>query len=690
MFAISAHGQGAMQANNVQVPPAPQEVVVSRSSWKTIRITWNEPKVPVSGYRIFYSLFDVENLDSWQSIDIGPYRVAEITGLAKMSYAIRVAAKSLDGRFGNVSAAVLANVPTYSSLSWKPRSRPALRDSIVTKNEGDDVKLTCGVKGNPKPRILWFRNGRMFDDGMRSKTTLHRYSLIMRDVQVDDKGDYQCIVTNVHGSLNFTFYVTIIKLTWPLQVEVPQNQTVNEGDDAIFTCRPLNDHEATIKWVKRNQTGLHTSIGKTSDILENKETLVLRSVNMRDAGHYVCFVGNYFGLKKMDVWLTVIPSTTTTTTTTTKEEDLYPISWISEQELTWPLEVEEPQNQTVNEGDDAIFTCRPLNDPEATIKWVKRIQTGLQTSIGKTSDILKNKEMLVLRSVTMKDAGHYVCFVGNYFGLKQVDVWLKVMPTPTPTTTTTTPRKEEDNDIKCSATCCLVQQKDLKDTDTNIVKQLLATFEKKLSEKVEAKVRETTGKLKDQMDSLMIDNENLRERMKAKDKTIERLEEKVSDTHNRAIEAIKLGNYNEQYRRTRNIRMLNYPESPNEVLRDEFVNMVKKDLKIYIQSDDVQEIQRIPGKEGHTNPVIVKVRNTDLKIKIMRQRGQLKNDIRFHDDITQRNLGLMARLKNCEKFENVWFFHCNVYAKQQNGSTIIFDLFDDIEQKLKNNNKRGH
>lgn len=66
----------------------------------------------MSGYRIFYSPFDLENLDSWQSIDIGPYRVAEITGLEKQSYAIRVAAKSLDGRLGNASAVVLASAPT--------------------------------------------------------------------------------------------------------------------------------------------------------------------------------------------------------------------------------------------------------------------------------------------------------------------------------------------------------------------------------------------------------------------------------------------------------------------------------------------------------------------------------------------------------------------------------------------------
>ncbi|CAG2246275.1 unnamed protein product [Mytilus edulis] len=241
-----------------------------------------------------------------------------------------------------------------------------------------------------------------------------------------------------------------------------------------------------------------------------------------------------------------------------------------------------------------------------------------------------------------------------------------------------------------SAINCLVQQKDLKDIVTNIVKQLLLTFEKNLSEKIEAKVRETTGKLQDQMDSLMIDNENLRERVRAKDKSIEKLEEQVSDNNNRAIDAIKLGNYNEQYSRKHNIRMLNYPERPHEVLRDEFVNMVNKELKVDIKPDDIQAIHRIPGKEGHIKPIIVKVRNTELKIKIMRQKRGLKNDIKFHDDITQRNLGLMTRLKNGEHFENVWFYNCNVYAKQQDGSRIRFDLFDNIEQKLKNKTKKGH
>ena len=44
-------------------------------------------------------------------------------------------------------------------------------------------------------------------------------------------------------------------------------------------------------------------------------------------------------------------------------------------------------------------------------------------------------------------------------------------------------------------------------------------------------------KLQDQLDSLMIENENIRERIRAKDKIIESLEEGVQDNTNRSIEA---------------------------------------------------------------------------------------------------------------------------------------------------------
>ena len=84
---------------------------MTRPSWQTVQVSWNEPKAPVAGYRVYYHQFDIDQLEVWPYVDIGPYTVAEITGLEKQSYAVRVAAKSLDGRLGNASASIVVNVP---------------------------------------------------------------------------------------------------------------------------------------------------------------------------------------------------------------------------------------------------------------------------------------------------------------------------------------------------------------------------------------------------------------------------------------------------------------------------------------------------------------------------------------------------------------------------------------------------
>lgn len=229
----------------------------------------------------------------------------------------------------------------------------------------------------------------------------------------------------------------------------------------------------------------------------------------------------------------------------------------------------------------------------------------------------------------------------------------------------------------------LVKQNDLKDLVTTIVSNLLSTMKESITEEFNVKLRERTGRMKDEIDALHIDNTNLKERLLTKDRQVEELREMVKDCNNRSIDALKSANYNEQYSRKHNIRMVNFPEKKGENLRDDFVKMVKKDLNVEIEPSDVIAIHRIPGKDN-IKPVIAKVRNTELKIQIMRNKKGLKNDIKFHDDITQRNLGLLARLSNNEMLNNAWFYNCSVYGKlTDSGQRIKFDLFDNIDHKIK-------
>lgn len=195
---------------------------------------------------------------------------------------------------------------------WKPKSRPYNGDTIIAKSSGSNIKLACPAYGYPKPSTTWYKNDELFDANQRPKTKARYSSLILNDVQEADKGKYKCVVQNSEGSINFTFIVDVIRTSWPLVIEEPQNATVMEGERVVLRCRALNDPDATTQWIKTN-----SDPGSENIIQNNGPELVIPSATVADTGKYICMVGNYIGIKSVDVWVTVKQTTTSTTTTTT-------------------------------------------------------------------------------------------------------------------------------------------------------------------------------------------------------------------------------------------------------------------------------------------------------------------------------------------------------------------------------------
>ena len=93
------------------MPPAPTSLKLRRISPTAIEVSWDPPTFPgIAGYRIYYNMFAIPDMDKWQSVEIGPYTVTDINGLEPHTvYAVRVRAKSIDGRYGNFSEIVATN-----------------------------------------------------------------------------------------------------------------------------------------------------------------------------------------------------------------------------------------------------------------------------------------------------------------------------------------------------------------------------------------------------------------------------------------------------------------------------------------------------------------------------------------------------------------------------------------------------
>ncbi|XP_067679322.1 tyrosine-protein phosphatase Lar-like isoform X10 [Haliotis asinina] len=97
------------------MPPAPKNVKIRRTSSSIIEVTWDEPDFPVAGYKIYYNMFATPDMAVWQTLETGPYTVAEITGLETHTvYAVRVQARSVDDRYGNLSEMVTTDfIPPF-------------------------------------------------------------------------------------------------------------------------------------------------------------------------------------------------------------------------------------------------------------------------------------------------------------------------------------------------------------------------------------------------------------------------------------------------------------------------------------------------------------------------------------------------------------------------------------------------
>lgn len=214
-------------------------------------------------------------------------------------------------------------------------------------------------------------------------------------------------------------------------------ESEHEGKTVRLDCRAKGTPEPKVTWFKDGQ-----KLDKGSDRVDiNKFKLSLNSLVAEDKGNYTCVVSNSEGSLEWTFFVDVIVR-------------------------IWPLLVEGPENATATTGDTVRFRCRVLNDPDATIRWLKpKAPTALDGSSSAVSspfagkpEFLENPgnpEVLELANVKPDDAGEYRCMAGNVWGLKYSSGYLTIESPTTTTvaaTTKTTPTTTKTTTTRTTAT----------------------------------------------------------------------------------------------------------------------------------------------------------------------------------------------------------------------------------------------
>ncbi|CAG2231833.1 unnamed protein product [Mytilus edulis] len=228
----------------------------------------------------------------------------------------------------------------------------------------------------------------------------------------------------------------------------------------------------------------------------------------------------------------------------------------------------------------------------------------------------------------------------------------------------------------------LIKTSDLEQVVTLIVKKLMNEFEITVQKKIDEKVEEVKNEMQEKFDALTIENEDLKNKIQAIQYSNTTIRRDLNETSRLSRQADISSNYNEQYSRKNNIKIINFPRKDKQDLRKDFMETVKKELNVQLEDRDVVAIHRIPSQKAGPYPVIVKLFSSDVKRQIMRCRKELTSKIRFVDDVTQRNMSLIERLRKTDEFESVWYFNCGIYGRTPAGLQLKFGLYDDIHYRV--------
>ena len=109
------------------------------------------------------------------------------------------------------------------------------------------------------------------------------------------------------------------------------------------------------------------------------------------------------------------------------------------------------------------------------------------------------------------------------------------------------------------------------------------------------------------------------------------------------LEASSRSNYNEQYSRKNNIKIHGVEENEHESATDAAKRILSTVAKVQLKDSEIVALHRVSGKKGRPRPILVKVQDTEVKARIMRQRPVVKKadkGYRLADDVTRLNSDL--------------------------------------------------
>ncbi|KAG7328956.1 hypothetical protein KOW79_007130 [Hemibagrus wyckioides] len=297
--------------------------------------------------------------------------------------------------------------PNLMGSGVKPRIM-TLDSATVSALAETNVLLRCQASGDPKPVISWTKvstgatiqastkHGQRFE-------VLPNGSFIIKNVQLQDRGQYLCTAQNKFGSDRMV--VTLTVQTEPPKIEGPKYRDVSVylGKPISLDCIAAGKPLAQVSWILPDRTIVRESMPLDRPmLLFPNGTLSIHSANFSLKGNYKCIASNAAGADTLTYQLHVAA-------------------------LPPAIKEESFESIHINTGKSIYVHCTAKGEPEPLLKWVLPDGSQLKPTqyIGRRLFVFPNGT-LYIKSIIPVDAGRYECSATNMVGFVQRVVKLDI------------------------------------------------------------------------------------------------------------------------------------------------------------------------------------------------------------------------------------------------------------------------
>ncbi|KAM4722858.1 hemicentin-1 [Rhinophrynus dorsalis] len=285
--------------------------------------------------------------------------------------------------------------PTLADLE------PPYDNPLQERISKQQISFPCPVKGNPKPIIKWFRNGKELTGAEPGINIIEdRTALIIDSLTPYDNGEYTCVATNEAGLTEKKYNLKVHDPPFIKDKEKMSNVSVLLNHDTSLFCEATGSPAPLITWYK-GRTQVFESAG--IQILEKGKILKIQTTSLDDSGHYTCRASNVAGSSEKQYFVNVLDAPSIT--------DSGRISDIS-----------------VVAGREVNLECKVKGIPFPVIQWFKE-DRSLSTGDPNVS-LLENGQILHIKNARVSDSGYYKCIATNAAGSQTKESKLAVYVPP--------------------------------------------------------------------------------------------------------------------------------------------------------------------------------------------------------------------------------------------------------------------